>query len=475
MGSLEKKSVAKDRSLRVFSFDSKREMLTEERTRQIFEEFFKEVELEDIEEIRLGGKSLDLEAAQVIAEILPNLVNLKVVSFADIIAGRKEEEGHGVLRILCSSVYHDKLGEIDLSDNALGAKGIEACKKLLTGQKKLEVIKFCNNGLAADAIQLLVLYLLERGTPTCLKTIHFFNNLMESEGARKVIPLIESSPALEDLRLASLRVGVEGMKEVIDSLLNTSALKKLDLSDNMIGQRGATAFGRAISYLPKLETLILRDVSLGDAGAETFLRCLERSSLQLKVLDLSCNELTSRSCRTLARVVKRQTKLERLLIEENELGSTGVRALADALSSGSHTNLMELNLAETCLGVVGVKALFCILYKLPSLNRLNLDGNWIPHETIEELERSISLLENKNLSVSFNDNETEEEEEEEGLSGEEESESDASQEEDTGKDAMYSNGTVSGNVDKSDSKDFDESNEDSVKDMTKQLNASHFS
>ncbi|GJQ15352.1 hypothetical protein GpartN1_g7143.t1 [Galdieria partita] len=396
---------------KVFCFDSIRERLSKGKLEEIFSEYFDKVDKNEVVEVRLGGKSFDLEAAQLAAEILPTLVNLRAVSFADVIAGRKEEEGHGVLRVLSSSLESDQLYELDLSDNALGAKGVEACKKILSEQKKLQVIRFCNNGLAADAIQLLVSYLLEGGGPTSLKTIHFFNNLMESEGARKVVPLLELSPELEDLKLASLRVGQEGIEPVILALKNTTLLKALDLSDNILGNRGAESLGRMFPSLSNLETLILRDTSLGDKGARTILLCLERSEIRLKVLDISCNELTIESCKILAKFVMRQTSLERLLVEENEIGSKGVAILAKALSSGAHSKLVELNLAENSIGAAGAKALFSVFVKLKSLRKVNLSGNWIKQTAIEQLEESLAQMNRTEVTVSFSDNESEEEEE----------------------------------------------------------------
>ncbi|GJD10637.1 RAN GTPase-activating protein 1 [Galdieria sulphuraria] len=398
---------------KVFCFDNYRERISEEKLEKIFSEYFQKVDKNEVVEVRLGGKSFDLEAAQLAAEILPTLVNLRVVSFADVIAGRKEEEGHGVLRVLSSSLESDQLYELDLSDNALGAKGIEACKKILRQQKKLQVIRFCNNGLAADAIQLLVSYLLEGGGPTSLKTIHFFNNLMESEGAKNVVPLLEFSPELEDLKLASLRVGEEGIEPVIRALKNTTLLRVLDLSDNILANRGANCLGRMFPLLSNLETLILRDTSLGDKGATTILQCLERSEIRLKVLDISCNELTAESCKNLAKLVEQQTCLERLLVEENDIGSKGVAMLAKALSSGAHSRLVELNLAENSIGTAGAKALFSVLIKLVSLRNVNLSGNWIKQVVVEELEDALSQINRTELTVSFSDNESEEEETEE--------------------------------------------------------------
>ena len=43
----------------------------------------------------------------------------------------------------------------DVSDNAFGAKGLDACAALLEGQSKLKALSACNNGISqASAAQL---------------------------------------------------------------------------------------------------------------------------------------------------------------------------------------------------------------------------------------------------------------------------------------------------------------------------------
>jgi Ran GTPase-activating protein (RanGAP) involved in mRNA processing and transport len=66
------------------------------------------------------------------------LNQLEVVDLSDIIAGRPEDEALRTLHIICTSLKNFKLTEVNLSDNALGLKGVDACIDVLEG-KKLEV------------------------------------------------------------------------------------------------------------------------------------------------------------------------------------------------------------------------------------------------------------------------------------------------------------------------------------------------
>ena len=46
-----------------------------------------------------------------------------------------------------------KLKTIDLSDNALGPKGVAACREMLEGQEDLERLYLCRNGVSAEALR----------------------------------------------------------------------------------------------------------------------------------------------------------------------------------------------------------------------------------------------------------------------------------------------------------------------------------
>ena len=64
-------------------------------------------------------------------------------------AGRMEVEALVALRHLCEPLKQAKLIDLNLSDNALGAPGVESCRAVLSG-KLLRAVKVCNCGLSAE-------------------------------------------------------------------------------------------------------------------------------------------------------------------------------------------------------------------------------------------------------------------------------------------------------------------------------------
>lgn len=95
--------------------------------------------MDGITKLALTNKSFTSEAAQEVAGLLSSLPSdLVIADISDIIAGRPEEDALLTLRIICDALSKFVLREVNLSDNALGAKGVEACRPVLVG-KAIEV------------------------------------------------------------------------------------------------------------------------------------------------------------------------------------------------------------------------------------------------------------------------------------------------------------------------------------------------
>jgi Ran GTPase-activating protein 1 len=119
----------------------------------------------DVEQIILSTWALSVDAAEVFAGVIAAQTQLKSAILADIIAGRPEAEGLRVYEVLGAALKEKALTEIDLSDNAVGPKGVAALRELLSSQACLQKLYFCNCGISAEAATSLSELLLFR-TPT---------------------------------------------------------------------------------------------------------------------------------------------------------------------------------------------------------------------------------------------------------------------------------------------------------------------
>ena len=98
-----------------------------------------------------------------------------------------------VLDVLCNALPKETLRVLDLSENALGEKGIRRLESCLRSLVCLEEICFYNNGLSELSLKLLVGML----PASSLKKLHFHNNMSGDGGAKAVAEVLPSLAKLE--------------------------------------------------------------------------------------------------------------------------------------------------------------------------------------------------------------------------------------------------------------------------------------
>ncbi|RLN50924.1 hypothetical protein BBJ29_009981, partial [Phytophthora kernoviae] len=365
--------------------------------------------------ISLRGKSYTESGATVIVDSFLSRIqgDLKVVDLADIIAGRPEDEALRVLSIMCRALRGHVLDEIDLSDNALGEKGVRACFDLLIPQPTLRRLLFCNNGISAAAANVIAQEIILQngeGAQSTLEEFHFYNNMSGHDGCVAVANVLAQCKNLTTLRYASARAGVEASEEMARSV-NTHLrdLQSLDLSDCSFEDDGADQLAEAISKQPNLQFLKLRDASLGAEGAKKVAKALASSKIQLLELDLSGNELEDEGITILAPLLKFQSKLKVLRLDENEVTSDGViefvAALDDRLPSLEELSMIGNEI--TAIGAVAVVDSFVPMKN--ALLRLELDSNMISEEGVEYVKSSLIKQGKANILGSLEENDGDDE------------------------------------------------------------------
>jgi Ran GTPase-activating protein (RanGAP) involved in mRNA processing and transport len=411
----------------VLSFEGERELVTETRAHELVRTYADaEAQLHPpaFTHITLRNKSYTLEAARVIAAFFSRLAardafaQLTSVDFADMIAGRPEDEALQVLATLCDALSAFKtLTRIDLSDNALGEKGVRACFGLLQRQEQLRHVYFCNNGIsaaAADVIAQEVLLFRGADVPAKLETFHFYNNMSGDGGAIALAKLLPLSPALKDLRFSATRAQREGSLAFATALASLKKLEKLDLSDNTFKTQGGEAIAAAVKSMPNLVELNLRDAAIEDDGMVAIADALREGGAApaLTALDVSGNDLTEESMSALGQLLRVGGALRVLQVEENEIGSKGAKAIAKALNVGTPAlEKVVANINE--IGASGALALVKAVVDKKAFAQLAIDGNQISAHGVAEIE---ALLESKSKSDvlgSLEDNDEDEEEEDE--------------------------------------------------------------
>lgn len=138
-----------------------------------------------IVQIKLSTKSFGIEAATVAARAIENVANsLTHADISDIIAGRPEKEVLGALQIISQSLAKAKLKALDLSDNALGQKGIIACTQAFAQQVHIPEA-LCKSAASQCTI---MSHLSTRGE-TLQRFKHIFTDSNTDTPARQLLPV----------------------------------------------------------------------------------------------------------------------------------------------------------------------------------------------------------------------------------------------------------------------------------------------
>jgi len=383
-----------------------REVVNDERAKEIVTEWKTFLEGDDgtmkvVNKVTLSNKSYTAGAAEIVGDFISKncASSIKVAILADVIAGRMEQEGLQVLQILSDSLKHAELVELDLSDNAMGSKGIRACHSVLGGQRSsLERLTLCNNGLSEYSMAEVADILLQGSEDMdedciCerLTKIHFYNNMSGNKGCEAFARILsKTNHRLIDVRYSGTRAGREGSTILASALDNPNMknLQRLDLADNSFGAQGAQLLSRALFGCRHLQYLNLRDCVLDNDAIQSISHALfgsDGSSESLQHLDVSGNEITARGARALSELLEEMVNLRVFHAEENEMTSRGIQYLAPLLPP----SLQELKLGFNECGTLGAQALIqhiSITQQYTNLHTLHLDGNSFLPEIVQKLQ-----------------------------------------------------------------------------------------
>ncbi|OVA10420.1 Leucine-rich repeat [Macleaya cordata] len=339
-----------------------------------------------------SNRSFGVGAARVAEPILVSLKDqLTEVDLSDFIAGRPEAEALEVMNIFSLALEGCMLKTLNLSNNALGEKGVRAFEALLKSQSSLEELYLMNDGISEEAAQAVCELI---PSTEKLKVLHFHNNMTGDEGAVSIAKVVKSSPSLEDFRCSSTRVGSEGGVALTEALGTCTNLKKLDLRDNMFGVEAGVALSKALSSHACLTEVYLSYLNLEDEGAMALANALKEFAPSLVVLDMAGNDITVESAPALAACVATKQFLTKLNLSENELKDEGAILIAKALEEG-HNQLKEVDLSTNAIRRAGARVLAKAVIHKPDLTLLNINGNFISDEGIDEVKEIF----NKSLDV----------------------------------------------------------------------------
>ncbi|CBI32333.3 unnamed protein product, partial [Vitis vinifera] len=180
--------------------------------------------------ICFSNRSFGIDAAYVTEPILSSLKDqLMEVDLSDFIAGRPEAEALDVMNIFSSALEGCVLKYLNLSNNALGEKG------LIPSTEKLRILQFHNN-MTGD-----------EGAIAISEMVYLSYLNLEDEGAKAIAnALKESTPSLEVLEMAGNDITVEAASTLAACIAAKQCLAKLSLAENELKDEGAILISKAL-------------------------------------------------------------------------------------------------------------------------------------------------------------------------------------------------------------------------------------
>nr|AAF25948.1 RAN GTPase activating protein 2 [Arabidopsis thaliana] len=332
--------------------------------------------------ICFSNRSFGLGAARVAEPILASLKDqLKEVDLSDFVAGRPELEALEVMNIFSDALQGSILSSLNLSDNALGEKGVRAFGALLKSLSSLEELYLMNDGISKEAAQAVSELI---PSTENLRVLHFHNNMTGDEGALAIAEVVKRSPLLENFRCSSTRVGSKGGIALSEALEHCTHMEKLDLRDNMFGTEAGVSLSKTLSSFKHMTELYLSYLNLEDEGAIAIVNALKESASPIEVLEMAGNDITVEAASAIAACVAAKQDLNKLNLSENELKDEGCVQIANCIEE-VNSKLQYIDMSTNYIRRAGARALAHVVVKKEAFKLLNIDGNIISEEGIEEL------------------------------------------------------------------------------------------
>merc|ERR1712192_337913 len=150
--------------------------------------------------------------------------------------------------------------------------------------------------------------------------------------------LAQAAGQLEELRASRCQFSQESLEAVCDQIVGGCRLKKLDLAHVSLTSVNTGLLAKAARLL---EELIVPHTFLTSSQVEEIFEAIKGQDSCLRVLDISCNRLSSVDPETLSSAVVR---LEEAKMERCSLSSPQVQALLKAAAESS--SLVSLHMGQ---------------------------------------------------------------------------------------------------------------------------------
>ncbi len=186
-------------------------------------------------------------------------------------------------------LYHDNLKTLSLQNAMLGDVGAHKLCTALDKVTEMRVLRLSGNQLTADSVAALVKALCVQNTS--LRELDLSNNAIDAAGIQEIEALLTTNTQMNTLNLSSNQLGDDGAAHLTLALAKLPThITSLDLSNNKISNAGASAIAKLLSVNTNIAHVRLHGNSIGNEGASEIAQAI-RSKTNIVSVDLSSNDI----------------------------------------------------------------------------------------------------------------------------------------------------------------------------------------
>lgn len=200
-------------------------------------------------------------------------------------------------------------------------------------------------------------------------------NRIDARGAYPLSWVLQKNKTLQFLNLSATSLDAEAVDYVCKGMQNNTSISVLNLSGNEIGPHLATSLQSCLPVCQLLE-LSIAQTKLGDQGIVDLAGIFWTTSVkatELRKLDISGNGITAVGTAKLFEALCKNSVLEVLILDKNQLHGKGISSLVGLLWENS--TLKHLSMNECDLSLLACDALSNGLDRNRSLEVLHLAKN----------------------------------------------------------------------------------------------------
>lgn len=273
-----------------------------------------------------------------------------------------------------SLMHNSSIEELSLRHSVICSKGAAVMADFLGCHKQLREFRLVDCELQENSLELIC-----RGCKSnrTLQRMYLINTEIQSEQAIYLGDMLQEGSCLRELCLCENDLGDDGVAVLVKGLLKNTSLRHLDLRANGITAQGCLSLQGLLVSSQCLLGLGLADNEIGNLGAISLSRGLQGSSTLLESLDLCTNQIDGLGAKSLATMLRTNTRLQKINLSFNVLGDEGAKDIANALTKNSSLRLLSLR--RNGITNKGATSFAHNLPKMNGLKELMLSKNKIDH------------------------------------------------------------------------------------------------